>query len=200
MRSAARAGSVTTRQPRRIRPGDGSSVKEWNPTKRSWPSAVMSSGWVSGSDRLMLDPAGVNVWLSALPDRIGRTSKCDQWCRRAPAAPWFDAAAATVAPAMSRLAGTTAAASIFAVRRVIGSMGPRFQDARGTVTDQSYWRRPTGCRRRRAGRRRTRGGPRIRGRPRRVRHRCLARRPPRPPATAHRGCCAPRAREQCRRR
>src|SRR5215469_5589357 len=91
-------------------------------------------------------PCGVNVWLSALPDRIGRTSKCDEWCRRAPAAPWFDAAAATVAPAMSRLAGTTAAASIFAVRRVIGSMGPRFQDARGMLTDQSYWRRPTGCR------------------------------------------------------
>src|SRR5215469_10540574 len=103
----------------------------------------MSSGWASGSDWLWPDPAGVNVWLSALPDSIWRTSKCDEWRCRAPVAPWFDAAAATVAPAMSRLAGTTAAARIFAARRVIGSMWPRFQDARGTLTDQSYWGRPT---------------------------------------------------------
>src|SRR5215469_5071730 len=118
----------------------------WNPTKRRWPSAVMSSGWVNDSDLGLVETDGTNLWLSVLPDRICRTSKCDEWCCRAPAAPWFDAAAATVAPAMSRLAGTTAAARTFAVRRVIGSMWPRFSGiagCAGTLTDPSYWGRPT---------------------------------------------------------
>ena len=114
----------------------------WNAVKRWWPRTVMSSGSVSGSVVGVDEPAGTKVWCSVMPFRIWRTWYDGFAAARAVA--WWVASARAAAgaamagPARARLARPAdAAATIFAVRRAVGSNWPSFLDAAQSGPDLS---------------------------------------------------------------